>query len=724
MARSLLTCQSCWKRSLNGLTSEESSYLPRASLPYHSISTFPRATRRYHGNQQGQNAKAVERRKVAKALIRKPEADPYGPVSELTESQKRNLRSELKYLPDRLKLANHIQHVLEHDAVDKALALVRLSSRALENAVSWNHIIDWHMKKGKTKAALEVYNELKKRGQKPDSHTYLLLLRGLAEYAHHPHSLGRALSLYHSMSAPHNKVAPTIIHTNCVLKVCARANDMDSLWDIASRLPESGPHAANTWTFTTILNNMRMNAITGGISAEETSEASTRRKEEAIVQGRRLWDLVARRWRAGDLYIDEELACSMGRLLLVGSRPRDWDDVLSLLRQTMALPRLVSKLGTTARPDVPVPRINNSESLPKREESTEQDSSDNTDAFDVFNPSTSSRVTKQTQLTVKASQIQAYAKPGPSTLSLILEACLKMAAKRASTDYWNLLTDPTGRYAIVPDLDNMHMRLRILRQSHSSAEVAALVRDDIPAAKLKPVKKTFTIAMSACVRDNRNSGAPDTAGRVLDAAMEQIAEPSARTLRLYLECVQAAANVVEHTHAGAVGTSTASMSEEAKLGGLRNAVRMQLHALNRLEPGTVPLKTMLRFGEDPQSRPAGRSRADWEEEVKRERTDALDLMKRMIAAYDRVLGLCQGREKEMGITPSDRQKCVERKKKLGAFVTRQHNKDVKSRVQRHGWRALGKGEGRAGWRVGSTGGNEDGTEVVRPRRLEDAAASA
>ena len=70
------------------------------------------------------------------------------------------LSSELKYLKDPRKLADHVAHVLEHDNEEKATALVRLSSRAIANVVSWNHLIDWQMKKGKTKAALETYNEV------------------------------------------------------------------------------------------------------------------------------------------------------------------------------------------------------------------------------------------------------------------------------------------------------------------------------------------------------------------------------------------------------------------------------------------------------------------------------------------------------------------------------------------------------------------------------------
>ena len=636
--------------------------------------------------------------------------------------------------------------MLDNDDDGKALALIRLSSRQKSNVVSWNHMMNWHMKKGKTRAALEVYNEMKKRGIKPDSHTYLLLLRGLADHADHPHSLGRALSLYHSMSAPGNQAAPTIMHTNCVLKVCARANDADSMWDIASRLPERGPHAADQTTFTTIFNNLRQNAITGGIAGEETMEQTARRREASVVQGRRLWEMIIQRWRAGDVRIDEELTCSMGRLLLIGGRPQDWDDVLSLLHQTMDIPRLIPRLGTAARQQLSIPRVRapntpsdmkilgfetspaDGDELARQDSSRTGGTTEQKSPEDIFALTNLQRPSDPAQFTAKAlnkaKHTHVFARPRNSTLSLVLEACLKMAAKTPANEYWSLLTNPTGRFTIVPDLDNMHMWLRILRQSHSSAEAATVIREHLAAAKLKPFKKTFAIAMAACARDSRNPNAVEHASRVLDQAMAQLAEPGANTLRLFLDCVEARANVVEHAYAASISTANTdrTMLSDEPLKGLREAVHIQVSALSRLEPGAVALKSLLSFGENPKDRPGSRSRIEWAAEVKREKTDALNLLRRMVALYDRVITLCQGRERQLGLEVGDRAKLVERKAKLSAFLTRQHEKSKRLTLAERGWRGVGRSEGQEGWRVGSTGGNAN-TPIQRPRRLEEAATT-
>src|SRR5438045_2730157 len=181
---------------------------------------------------------------------------------------------------------------------------------------------------------------MKKRNQAPDAHTYTILFRGLAGLAHsYAHALPRALSIYHSMDADNSPVKPNVIHTNAVLKVCARANDMDALLGVAAKLRRRGLRAPNNLTFTTILNAIRQQAISkpeGLITIEE----SRTRRAKAIMDARKMWDDITSRWRKGDIWIDEELVCSMGRILLLGEQ-QDLDDIFSLLEQTMNIQRFV-----------------------------------------------------------------------------------------------------------------------------------------------------------------------------------------------------------------------------------------------------------------------------------------------------------------------------------------------------------------------------------------------
>jgi len=72
-----------------------------------------------------------------------------------------HLQTELKYLKDPYKLAEHVAYMLEKDGGEKALALVRLATKSNAVTVSWNHLIDYHMRKGATKKALDTYNEVR-----------------------------------------------------------------------------------------------------------------------------------------------------------------------------------------------------------------------------------------------------------------------------------------------------------------------------------------------------------------------------------------------------------------------------------------------------------------------------------------------------------------------------------------------------------------------------------
>ncbi|KAH0127204.1 hypothetical protein KCU67_g17352, partial [Aureobasidium melanogenum] len=195
---------------------------------------------------------------------------------------------ELQYLPDPLKLADHVRGVLKKGDVEKALGLTRIASKDMECIVSWNHIIGHLLSEKQVTAALKIYNEMKKRAQFPDSHTYVILLRGLSEPPVAADTLGKALAIYHSLGAENSRVKPTTIHTNAALRVCARANDMDSLWGIASKIPEKGPGAADTYTYTTILNAIREHALLEGGTRTDDSEIAALRAT-AVQQGRRIW---------------------------------------------------------------------------------------------------------------------------------------------------------------------------------------------------------------------------------------------------------------------------------------------------------------------------------------------------------------------------------------------------------------------------------------------------
>lgn len=370
--------------------------------------------------------------------------------------------------------------------------------------------------------------QMKKRSQFPDSYTYTILLRGLSINAHTSGVLQKALSVYHSLSAPNSRVEPSIIHTNAALRVCARAMDMDALWGIAGKIPENGPQAANVVTYLTIINAMRQNLLVAG-PRDETEDEAAARREAGILEARRMWEGIVGRWRNADLKLDEELVCAMGRLLLIGSRPRDWDDVLSLVEQTMDVPRLVPRLGTSERKNGGLPHLRAPRTPAHLRFDDDHlalgDGPIRGDEFLALTPQGIARA---------VSNPLTYVQPGNNTLSIIQEACQKVVANKAAQDYWDLLTDPTT-YKIAPDINNLHTRLRNLRQNRASAAVLALLEDDMVAKGIVPKPGTFRIAMSTCVRDKNNHNSLKHAGQILQIMLKTLPDADAKAAGLYAE---------------------------------------------------------------------------------------------------------------------------------------------------------------------------------------------
>ncbi|KAL1800482.1 hypothetical protein ACET3X_000824 [Alternaria dauci] len=392
--------------------------------------------------------------------------------------------------------------------------------------VSWNHIIDHYLAKQRVNDAIKVYNDMKKRAQFPDSYTYTILLRGLSWNAHTSGVLSKALSIYHSLYAPNSRVEPSIMHTNAALRVCARAGDMDALWGVAGKIPENGPAAANAITYVTILNAIRQSLLVDAPKGESEDETAAR-KERGVMEGRRMWEDIVGRWRRADLTIDEELVCAMGRLLLIGSRPRDWDDVLSLVEQTMDIPRLVPRLGSVERRDAGLPHLRAPNVPEQYRIDHDHLSPDNVPARgDEFLALTPQGVNNA----VSSSLI--YARPGNDTLSLVQEVCQKVVANKAAQKYWDLLTDP-ATYKIVPDLNNLSMRLRNLRQNRASDAAVQLLQQDVINWGIRPTPGTFRIAMSTCVRDKNNHNSLRNGGQVLNMMFKTLENADPKTVTMY-----------------------------------------------------------------------------------------------------------------------------------------------------------------------------------------------
>lgn len=475
----------------------------------------------------------------------------------------RSLREELKYLRDPLKLAEYVDSLLRKNGFDKAAELVRMAGNSIPCTVSWNHLISYEMSQGRVNGAVKLYNEvnfepwfksgfsklmiysqMKKRAQLPDSRTFTILFRGFAYHPEYPHSLDRALSIYQSMFAEKSPVKPSIIHTNAVLNVCARAMDVDAMLGVAAKLPTRGAGAPNKVTFTTILNAIRTATIKKG---KALSPEKWESRQTSVSQGRMIWGEVRDRWRNRDIEVDEDMVCAMGRLLLVGSINRDYDDVLSLLEQTMGIPRQIPHLkdeNDKGISDQPNRYGEPTDSTSEAEQLGSDGCTGEESKQSVISQSPSGMMDRVDEEGVLGNEFDAfdsrkikYVHPGCNTLSMVVDACISLKAYQAAQDYWGLLSDPGGEYKITPDAENYHVYLRLLRAKRASKLSLEMLEELCykPPGGMKVLQpKSFLIAMSTCLRDGNNPNVLAHANKMARIMFQSLEKPDVRALGMYL----------------------------------------------------------------------------------------------------------------------------------------------------------------------------------------------
>ena len=341
---------------------------------------------------------------------------------------------------------------------------------------------------------------------------------------------------------------------------------MDAIWSVAGRLPERGAGAPDKWTFTTILNALAANAQANARSlskADGGEDAAKNALDQAVSEGRKLWEDIVARWRAGDLMIDQPLVCAMGRLLLLGSRVKDWTDVFGLVEQTMQIPR---QTPSTLQPST--------EGLLSNEATNT--TTDGLATSNEFAP-VGLLVTHPRSGQKGATATSLYAVPGNNTLSLLLTTSIVLKSAATGKSYWDLLTGADGPYKVQPDADNYHSYMRLLRISRSSRMVRDLLREQIPTHLEKEYfrRGTFVLAMSTCVRDKNNPSAFDHASTIVDIMQDKLEKPDPRVLEMYLSLAMVTTPGLSHLLPGAT-----FYPDPRKNNAMRALGRLGPHALN------------------------------------------------------------------------------------------------------------------------------------------------
>ncbi|KXJ97424.1 hypothetical protein Micbo1qcDRAFT_156302 [Microdochium bolleyi] len=411
--------------------------------------------------------------------------------------------------PDPLRAAQHVSQLLSKDKFEDARAFTRAASKQAQVVVSWNHLIDHALKNQKLREGLKIFQEMKKRAQLPNAQTFTILFRGFALSRHPKTAVSEAVKLYQSMLT-RERVQPNVIHLNAVLKVCAAAGDLGSLFTIVESANDSNIRSANSQTYTIILNGLRAPLMAKRQPTQEDDQlaiADDTAVQETLHRAKTIWQEIITRWRAGAVVIDEALVCSMGRLLMLGDRA-DQRAVTDMIKQTMQVP------DRTSGQAQPTPR-----EIPAATETAA--------GMSAVVPAQSVHV--RTSLAKAAG----FAKPGNNSLSLVLESLTETNQTSQALEYWDSFVK---QHHVVPDVQNWTALLRAFSTGRNSTNAAnALSKMPRNIIHVKHIR----IAMKTCLRDNLNQHAYDNATRVLKIMETHVPIPDASAMQIYLQVAYA-----------------------------------------------------------------------------------------------------------------------------------------------------------------------------------------
>ncbi|ROV98182.1 hypothetical protein VSDG_04382 [Cytospora chrysosperma] len=415
------------------------------------------------------------------------------------ERMRRATKIELQWAKDPYHIAENVVTKLKDAEFEKALLLTREASRDKQCVVSWNHLIEHEFKNYKLHSAMKLYHEMKKRAQLPNAQTFTIIFKGCANSQHPTLAVGEAIKIYNTMLSS-SRLKPNVIHMNAVLDVCSRAQDLESMFVILRSADKS--RAPNNLTYTIILNALRYqksNHKDFDGTTEQQDEAIKKSIETTIQRAKLVWDEVMSRWKKGEIIMDEELMCAMGRVLLLGGM-KQTEAVLSLVADVLEVPRLDQNLLAASTP-------------------TKADG----EGPELTPESTSRRPQKQN---LKG---PSRAIAGKNTLSLIMRALGQGRLTKLAAKYWDYLT---RRFNIVPDRKNYSDYLDTLSTGNASGKAARTIQ----AMPTKLVDASIIRrGLLLCLFDTFNQNAFENAIMIFDVMLKVMRVPEARCMQIFLK---------------------------------------------------------------------------------------------------------------------------------------------------------------------------------------------
>ncbi|KAK4226077.1 hypothetical protein QBC38DRAFT_481447 [Podospora fimiseda] len=445
------------------------------------------------------------------------------------------VRKHLQYLKDPLEIGNHVKSCLDAGRWDEALLMTRKASASTRVEVSWNYLIDHQLKGGHLAFAIKLYNEMKKRGQQPNAKTYTIIFKGCSESIHPKVAVAQATKLYHALLRKTVKSAfePNTYHLNAVLGVCARAQDLESLFSILATA-DTRHRAPDSRTFTIVLNALRYQVTSIEPKMGQFTEIEKANlAQESISKAQTLWTDVLTLWRSGKLLMDEQLVVAMGQVLVLGTW-KDNEKVFQLLQQVMQVPdpdRITRRLARlTKQMAIELKAGAEGEAENGAEKAVEERAEE--DDLDYQSEHVQQEQTGEFGAGVLAEQVEQFPHPGNKTLSLVLKALENTKKTSLAPKYWKHFK---YAYKVIPDLENYSAYLLCLRRGHASTQAASVI-EGMPKEFLSNV--TFRIGLKTCIDDRLNSKSFAAACKILEIMRRMMRYPDGISMRLFLHAAR------------------------------------------------------------------------------------------------------------------------------------------------------------------------------------------
>lgn len=305
---------------------------------------------------------------------------------------------------------------------------------------------------------------MKKRAQSPDSYTLSIMLTALSKHPHPKAILPKAINVVNAMQKKDSLVNPNHIHYTQLLQICAKAGDMKSIWHSLSSLPEKGPNAPSSQTYTVVLQAIKTSL------QEESLEPQQR--QELIQTAIEIWDLVVKKWHEGVVNMDSHLVCAIVRVMTLSDDKIHWLSVFDLIEQT------------TGQPSLRLPNRDRREALDAKSALVSENS--------VFS---------KVPTSVQTSSPIHFIRPTIQLLDAVLWTCFNLKDSVRARHYMEIFSS-TGQQQLSPDTASFKVYLKILRRTRSSKQAVEAVQKY--AISNRPDWGIFRIAMSTCARNMPN----------------------------------------------------------------------------------------------------------------------------------------------------------------------------------------------------------------------------